>query len=166
MQVLDRRVTRRNGGRRSGGCVLVRPESAVMTRQALPKFTGVSVEHGATGLCMHLVTVPPGGAARAHLHREHESTVFLLEGEAETVWWDEDGRQHSVLQRPGEFLFIPANVPHQVFNRSREHPARAVIARTDPNEQESVELFEPPAVVERGGMSLYEGRAGTAPAPR
>src|SRR5262249_7187659 len=130
---------------KESGCVLVRPESGRTTRQGVPRFAGVSAEHGARRLCMHMVTVPPGGAARPHLHRNHETTVFLLEGDAETVWWDEAGGRHSVVQRPGEFLYIPANVPHQVFNLSRERPARAVIARTDPNEQESMELFEPPS---------------------
>jgi uncharacterized RmlC-like cupin family protein len=103
---------------------------------------------------MHVVTVPPGGSARPHLHRDHESTIYLLEGEAETVWWDTEGRPHSVPQQPGEFLYIPANVPHQVCNLSQDRPVRAVIARTDPNEQESVELWEPPAPAAERGPKL------------
>jgi uncharacterized RmlC-like cupin family protein len=146
MKVAERRITERGLRRRAAGrCALVRPEPGSMTRQGLPKFAGISVEQGATGLCMHLVTVPPGGSARPHFHRDHESAIYLLEGSAETVWWDEEGNRHSIVQVPGEFLYIPANVPHQVFNLSQDQPARAVIARTDPNEQESVELWEPPS---------------------
>lgn len=40
----------------------------------------------------------------------------------------------------GEFLYIPPGVPHLPFNTSDEE-AVAVLARTDPNEQESVVLL-------------------------
>jgi len=38
----------------------------------------------------------------------------------------------------GDFLYIPAGVPHVAVNRSPTTPAVFVGARTDPNEQESV----------------------------
>jgi uncharacterized RmlC-like cupin family protein len=41
----------------------------------------------------------------------------------------------------GEFIYIPAGVPHLPVNPSRTEPVTAVIARTDPNEQESVVLL-------------------------
>jgi uncharacterized RmlC-like cupin family protein len=41
--------------------------------------------------------------------------------------------------RAGDMLYIPAGVPHLPANLGDE-PAVAVIARTDPNEQESVVL--------------------------
>jgi len=45
----------------------------------------------------------------------------------------------------GDFLYIPAGVPHQPYNPT-DTPARAVLARTDPNEQESVVVLDgPPA---------------------
>ena len=37
-------------------------------------------------------------------------------------------------------IYIPANMPHLPLNRS-DAPAVAVIARTDPHEQESVVLM-------------------------
>ena len=40
----------------------------------------------------------------------------------------------------GDYVYIPAGVPHQPFNPT-ERMARALIARTDPNEQESVVLL-------------------------
>lgn len=42
------------------------------------------------------------------------------------------------INQAGDFLFIPAGVPHQPFNLSDSSPARAIVARNDPNEQESV----------------------------
>ena len=41
----------------------------------------------------------------------------------------------------GDFVYIPANVPHLPYNLSGSEPATAVVARTDPNEQESVVLL-------------------------
>jgi uncharacterized RmlC-like cupin family protein len=40
----------------------------------------------------------------------------------------------------GDLLYIPADMPHLPFNPGPT-PARAVIARTDPHEQESVVLL-------------------------
>lgn len=40
-----------------------------------------------------------------------------------------------------DFCYIPAGVPHQPYNPAGK-PVRAVIARTDPNEQESVVLLD------------------------
>ena len=40
----------------------------------------------------------------------------------------------------GDFIYIPAGVPHLPYNASETEPATAVLARTDPNEQESVVL--------------------------
>lgn len=39
----------------------------------------------------------------------------------------------------GDLVYIPAGVPHLPYNPSNA-PCHAVIARTDPNEQESVVL--------------------------
>jgi uncharacterized RmlC-like cupin family protein len=32
---------------------------------------------------MHLLTVPPGVAARPHLHEQHETAIYVLSGRAE-----------------------------------------------------------------------------------
>ena len=51
----------------------------------------------------------------------------------------------------GDFMYIPPGVPHLPVNASATEPAQAVIARTDPNEQESVLLLpELDALIERG----------------
>ncbi len=51
-----------------------------------------------------------------------------------------DGLREHVVVRAGEFLYIPAGVPHLPCNNGSE-PVTAVLARTDPNEQESVVLL-------------------------
>jgi uncharacterized RmlC-like cupin family protein len=40
----------------------------------------------------------------------------------------------------GDMIYIPAGVPHLPFNPSDTEPGVFIIARTDPNEQESVVL--------------------------
>jgi uncharacterized RmlC-like cupin family protein len=87
---------------------------------------------------MHLLTIPPGGKARAHMHEKHETTIYVLKGEGE-MWYGENLSQHLTV-RAGDFLYIPAGVPHLPANRS-DSEVTAVIARTDPNEQENVVLL-------------------------
>ena len=41
----------------------------------------------------------------------------------------------------GDFLYIPANTPHLPYNASDSQPCVGLVARTDPNEQESVTLL-------------------------
>jgi uncharacterized RmlC-like cupin family protein len=55
--------------------------------------------------------------------------------------WYGDQLEHHVLLGPTDFLYIPADVPHLPYNPSAIENATAVIARTDPNEQESVVLL-------------------------
>jgi uncharacterized RmlC-like cupin family protein len=44
------------------------------------------------------------------------------------------------LLEGGDFFYIPAGVPHLPANNSRTEPCVAILARTDPSEQESVVL--------------------------
>jgi uncharacterized RmlC-like cupin family protein len=55
------------------------------------------------------------------------------------MWYGERLERHLVL-KAGELLYIPAGMPHRPANTS-DRPASAVIARTDPMEQESVVLL-------------------------
>lgn len=57
--------------------------------------------------------------------------------------WYGEGLREQMLCRAGDFIYIyiPAGVPHLPANRSQTEPCIAVIARTDPNEQESVRLL-------------------------
>lgn len=122
--------------------IVIRPDKDTMTRQRLPYFVGISEETaGAKGLSLNLVVVPPGGAAEPHFHKGYETAIYVLEGRVETRFGP--GLQESVISEAGEFVFIPADLPHQAINLSQTAPARAIVARNDPNEQESVVLYDP-----------------------
>jgi len=121
-------------------CKVVRPERTYEGKQAFSYFEGIAAENvGSQGICMHLLTIPPGGRAKAHLHEHHETAIYVISGESE-MWYGENLSQHLVV-KAGEFLYIPAGMPHLPANMSKTDPCTAVIARTDPNEQESVVLL-------------------------
>ena len=125
-----------------GGVVLVRPEAETMSRQRLPNFVGIcGATAGARALSMSLVIVPPGGAAEPHRHRGYETAIYVLKGTVDTRYGP--GLKQSVIAREGDFLYIAADVPHQPVNLSDSEPAIAVVARSDPDEQEVVEPYDP-----------------------
>ena len=118
-------------------CVLVQAGEAAEGKTGVTYAAGVSASSaGATGLCLQLASLPPGARARAHQHDEHESAAYLVEGEM-AIWFGERLEQ-KLVARPGDFVYIPGGVPHLVMNGSQAEPAVAVLARTDPNEQEDV----------------------------
>lgn len=84
---------------------------------------------------MHRLTLPPGIRARAHLHEDHESSIYVISGQAD-FWWGPRHEHHAVLGT-GDFLHIPAGVPHVPANTG-DVDVEVAVARTDPNEQESV----------------------------
>ena len=134
--------------------VTVRVPAETMTRQRLPYFVGISRDTaGSRGLAMNLVVIPPGAAAEPHVHRGYETAIYVLKGRVETRY----GRRlrHSVVNEAGDFVYIPADVPHQPRNLSADEPAMAIIARSDAGESETVALYDPDA------DALIEPRPGT-----
>lgn len=122
--------------------ITVRPAQEVLSRQQLPYFVGISQANaGATGISLNLIVIPPGGAAQPHLHLGYETAIYILEGQVQTFYGP--GLRRSTINQAGDFLFIPANLPHQPVNLSASQPARALVARNDANEQESVVLYDP-----------------------
>ena len=117
--------------------VTVRVREAAQSKQDLPVFPGISGKTaGAKGISLLKVVIPPGGAAKPHVHQGFESAIYLLQGRVETKYGD--GLAKSVVNEAGDFLFIPPDVPHQPVNLSKTEPAIAIVARNDPDEQEHV----------------------------
>lgn len=122
--------------------VLVRPSEEVASKQRLPYFVGISGQSaGATKLSMNMVVIPPGGAAEPHIHQGYETAIYILKGRVDTRFGR--GLRESLLAQEGDFLFIDADVPHQPVNMSDTEPAIAIVARNDPDEQESVVPYDP-----------------------
>lgn len=120
-------------------CRKLSPAGEYTGKQGFAYIEGVSRETvGSTAICMHLLTIPPGGRAKAHKHDTHETAIYVLSGTAVMYWGQ--SLEHRMEISAGEMIYIPADMPHLPFNPGPA-PATAVIARTDPNEQESVTLL-------------------------
>lgn len=122
--------------------VTVRPDSTTDTRQNLPNYVGISgLTAGAEGISMNMVIIPPGAKAEPHFHEGFETAIYLLKGQVETLYGE--NLTKSIVNQEGDFIFIPAGVPHQPRNLSDHEPAIAIVSRNDPNEQESVQVYVP-----------------------
>ena len=126
--------------REEPACRVVGAGDLFVGKQALTYAVGISAESvRSRAIHMQIVRIPPGARAKAHKHARHETAIYALSGTSH-VWHGARLDQHSIV-RPGEFFYIPADVPHLPYNPSETEDVVAVIARTDPNEQESVELL-------------------------
>jgi uncharacterized RmlC-like cupin family protein len=135
------------GERDGNDIVTVRGVDKTGSKQELPIFPGISDETaGATGLSLLKVVIPPGATAKAHVHKGYESAVYLIQGRVETRFGD--GLKKSVVNEAGDFIFIPADVPHQPSNLSETEPAIAIVARNAPDEQEHVIPYRPDGAAE------------------
>lgn len=124
---------------KSKACKVIEATGEHTGKQGLSYFQGISAETvGSSQLCMHLINVPAGGRAKVHKHEHHETTIYVISGEAYTLYGDQ--LQHVAKSSAGDMLYIPADVPHLPINLGSE-PVTGVVARTDPNEQESLILL-------------------------
>jgi uncharacterized RmlC-like cupin family protein len=116
--------------------VIIRSGESYDGKQGVSLATGVSSRSaGAQALCLHLVTIPPGMRGVPHFHAGHESAIYTVSGETEV--WHGEGLQQRTVVKAGDFMYVPPGTPHLPVNRS-DVMTVAVVARTDPQEQESV----------------------------
>jgi uncharacterized RmlC-like cupin family protein len=99
--------------------------------------TGLSGKNvGSRQLSMNVATIPPGGVAFAHIHVDFEVMLYILAGRVRHEFGDHC--RESVENEAGDFIFIEAGVPHEVFNLSETEPVVAVVARSDASEWENI----------------------------
>lgn len=120
--------------------VTVRPEIQIDTLQKLPNFVGISENTaGSTAISMNVVVIPAGARAKPHYHEGFETAIYLLKGNVQTFYGD--NLKESCVNKQGDFIYIPAGVPHMPVNLSDVDDAIAIVARNDSNEQESVREY-------------------------
>jgi uncharacterized RmlC-like cupin family protein len=125
-----------------GNCVIIRSGEHYDGRQGVSLTVGVSSQTaGAKALCLHLVMIPPGTRGMPHYHAEHESAIYTVSGETEV--WHGPGLAQRTVVRAGDFMYVPPGTPHLPVNRGTVTSV-SVVARTDPEEQESVVIMELP----------------------
>jgi uncharacterized RmlC-like cupin family protein len=83
-----------------------------------------------SGLWGGTFLVEPGARTGIHHHGSQETVVYVLDGEA-LVEWGERGEQSATV-RAGDFLHVPAWLPHREVNPSKDVPFRWVVIRSSP----------------------------------
>lgn len=117
---------------------VARADEPYTSAQGTVYAPGISAETvGATSIFLGMVTLPAGERTKAHVHARHESAFYMLSGEEVELWTGPALRDH-VVARPGDYLYIPAGVPHVAVNRSTARPAVFIGVRNESSAQESV----------------------------
>jgi len=120
-------------------CRVIRHGGSYVGQQGFTYLTGLNgATVGSHGISMTVVTLPPGARAKAHLHRGIETAVYVIAGETEMFYGD--GLEHVVVARSDEYVYVPADMPHLVINRSGA-PCRALVAHTAADDQEGIVLL-------------------------
>ncbi|MDR9779936.1 cupin domain-containing protein [Rhizobium redzepovicii] len=102
--------------------------------------SGVSAQSvGSTMLWLGMISLPAGRRTSAHRHEGHETALLMTAG-LEIEIWSGAKLERCETVRSGDYLFIPAGVPHVAVNRSPEN-AEFLGARNDPAANESVVLM-------------------------
>ncbi|ARO28468.1 cupin 2 domain-containing protein [Rhizobium sp. NXC14] len=119
---------------------VVRAGGSHVARQGSVYRSGVSAESaGSTMLWLGTISLPAGRRTGAHRHEGHETALLMIAGR-EIEIWSGAALERCETVRPGDYLFIPAGVPHVAVNRSSED-AEFLGARNDPAANESVVLM-------------------------
>jgi uncharacterized RmlC-like cupin family protein len=83
---------------------------------------------GAERIWVGYVELPPGLASGPHHHGECESAIYVIAGEAR--FRTGPGFESVEAAGPGDFVWVPPNVPHIEENASATEPVRMVVARS------------------------------------
>lgn len=76
---------------------------------------------------MCLATIEPGETIPPHMHPEGTETIlYVLSGCVEHRYGK--NLEKRMLNKTGDFIFIPGNVPHQPVNLSSAEPVSAIVA--------------------------------------
>ena len=122
----------------SGGVATVRTSTPTVTKQQVQLYRGISkTTAGSQQLSINRVILPPGTKGLRHMHKNAETVIYVLEGQARTLIGPNG--EIAVDNKAGDFIFIPANVWHQPMNVTNR-PTTAVEARSDADDQSNVIL--------------------------
>ncbi len=146
-------------------CKLVYSGDPFVGKQGFTYQPAIGAETvGARAIHMQSLTIPPGGYSKAHKHASHETAIYALSG-VSGMYYCQQLEKHMVVPA-GASLYIPADMPHLAYSASDAEPCVVILARTDPNEQESVVLLPElePLVAEREATRKAKAAAGKASA--
>lgn len=118
----------------TSGISVVRPEqfsTGTSQTSGSQRWAAICLELGiSSGMWGGTFLVEPGARTGIHHHGAQETIVYVLEGES-FVQWGEHG-EYSATVRAGDFLHVPAGLPHREVNPSQSEPFRWVVIRSTP----------------------------------
>ena len=120
-------------------CRVIRSGDSYRGVQGLTYLAGLTgATAGSQAICMTVLTLPDGARAKTHLHRGIETAVYIIQGEAEMYFGER--LEHLLHARTGEYVYIPADTPHLVLNRSGA-PCQALVAHSAADDQAGIMLL-------------------------
>jgi uncharacterized RmlC-like cupin family protein len=121
------------------GVAVVKPGQTYVGKQGFTYGAGASAETvGARKVCMNILPVPPGAAARAHYHEGIETIAYVLDGEC-GVYYGND-LEKRVVVRQGEQRFVGADIPHAPRNESGK-PCTFIVVHSSGSDQDGIVLL-------------------------
>lgn len=78
-----------------------------------------------------VIEIAPGGETET-LHHLFETTVYVLDGQGATSFWQEDGRKQTVEWQRGSVFSAPLNASYRHFNLDGQRPARLFMVTNAP----------------------------------
>jgi len=88
--------------------------------------------NGAKALWAGTNHIKPGEITGAHHHGELESVIYIVSGHALMRWGDR--LEFATKAGPGDFLLVPAWMPHQELNASDTEDLHCALVRSGPEE--------------------------------
>ena len=116
------------------GIGVVRPETFSQDTAQTPgshRVAAITREHGTpSSMWGGLFTVAGGGETAIHHNGKEDTVVYVLAGTA-LIRWGRRG-EFSATAEPGDFVYVPAYLPHQEINLSEEAEFTWVVVRSTP----------------------------------
>ena len=113
---------------------IVRPDQFDLGTAQTPgseRRAAIAPELGITsGIWGGIFEVEPGARTGVHHHGPQETIAFVLRGDCEIRWGDKG--EFVAQARPGDFIHVPAYLPHLEINPSKVHAFRWVVVRSTP----------------------------------
>src|ERR1051325_3723481 len=118
---------------------VVKPGQTYVGKQGFTYGAGASAETvGAQHVCMNILPMPPGTAAKAHYHKGIETIAYMLEGECVIYYGDHLHKR--VLVHQGEQSFVAADMPHAPRNESGK-PCTWIVVHSSGSDQDGIVLL-------------------------
>jgi uncharacterized RmlC-like cupin family protein len=121
-----------SGWRESGVRIIRHDQLDPNTPQTPGMYREAAVSRASSGaekIWAGTVAIQPGARTGPHHHGDLESVIYVLHGRARMRWGDT--LEFTSEAGPGDFIYVPPNVPHQEINASQDEPLACIVVRSD-----------------------------------